>query len=155
MINKMCLKCKTNKPSEAFGKNRSRQDGLQDWCKECSREYRKTKRCQVSKRKYWRSEKGKEAKREYYQTPIGKTINQNQTKRRHRLYPERTYARQAIQRAIKSGKMTRPDTCSVCGVPCEPVGHHRDYSKPLEVIWVCGICHSAEHKITGKDKHEN
>lgn len=24
--------------------------------------------------------------------------------------------------------------------------HHPDYSKPLEVVWMCRPCHLAEHK---------
>lgn len=45
---KHCPKCDQDKPLDTFGKNRSRPDGLQAWCKLCSkknqRERRKTER---------------------------------------------------------------------------------------------------------------
>ena len=25
--------------------------------------------------------------------------------------------------------------------------HHEDYSKPLQVIWLCKACHLAEHRV--------
>ena len=36
---KRCLKCGEAKLVECFGKNKSANDGLQGWCKECQREY--------------------------------------------------------------------------------------------------------------------
>lgn len=39
---KKCLKCKQWKPKSEFSKNRTRKDGLQDWCTECGREYART-----------------------------------------------------------------------------------------------------------------
>ena len=36
---KTCLKCRETKPFSDYGKNRSKKDGLQTYCKECNREY--------------------------------------------------------------------------------------------------------------------
>lgn len=35
MKNKYCTKCKTNKPTKFFSKNKSSKDGFQYWCKDC------------------------------------------------------------------------------------------------------------------------
>lgn len=67
---------------------------------------------------------------------------------RQRLYqikhPERRRANQAVRYALETGKLIRPDTCEKCGKACKPDAHHDDYSKPLEVLWLCpgmGGCH--------------
>lgn len=45
---------------------------------------------------------------------------------------------------IKVGKIKRGN-CEICGkIGAE--GHHFDYSKPLEVIWLCPVHHKAVHK---------
>ena len=36
---KTCYNCKKDRPTEQFGNNRARKDGLQARCKECDREY--------------------------------------------------------------------------------------------------------------------
>lgn len=61
-------------------------------------------------------------------------------------YPERVRARKALGKAIKAGKITRPTICSICETPCRPHGHHDDYSKPLDVRWVCQRCHVEIHR---------
>lgn len=53
-------------------------------------------------------------------------------------------ARQKVAKAIKAGRLVR-QPCEVCGNP-QTHGHHRDYSKPLEVQWLCGVHHKAAHK---------
>lgn len=61
-------------------------------------------------------------------------------------YPEKNAARKMVYGAIVLGILTRPQVCSQCLIECKPEGHHSDYSKPLEVIWLCKKCHIAEHK---------
>ena len=41
----------------------------------------------------------------------------------------------------------RPNTCKLCGSEWVRIhGHHYDYNKPYEVLWVCQPCHIAIHK---------
>jgi hypothetical protein len=46
-----------------------------------------------------------------------------------------------VHHALRTGRMIRPDACSACGKRCKPDGAHGDYSKPLEVRWLCRSCH--------------
>lgn len=55
-------------------------------------------------------------------------------------------ARDLVQKAIKSGRLTRPATCGRCGAGARIEAHHPDYSKPLDVVWLCDPCHSSEHR---------
>lgn len=52
-------------------------------------------------------------------------------------------ARLCVARAIKSGRLTR-QSCSGCG-SARAQAHHDDYSKPLDVLWLCTVCHAAKH----------
>jgi hypothetical protein len=54
-------------------------------------------------------------------------------------------ARTAVGKAVKDGRLVRPQSCSNCDRPCKPQGHHRDYTKQLEVVWLCVRCHHDEH----------
>jgi hypothetical protein len=60
-------------------------------------------------------------------------------------WPERNAARKMVSGALTLGILIRPTTCSLCLKECKPEGHHPDYSKPLEVIWLCRGCHNKEH----------
>lgn len=72
-----------------------------------------------------------------------KYVSLNQQKRKAHL---------EVRYALKYGRMTRPDTCSDCGKSCTPDAHHADYSKPLEVKWVCRRCHMDIHVLERRKK---
>jgi hypothetical protein len=58
-------------------------------------------------------------------------------------------AQKAVADAVRTGRLKKPEHCEVCGekIPKGKLqGHHEDYSKPLEVRWVCTKCHPAEDK---------
>lgn len=50
---------------------------------------------------------------------------------------------------VRAGKIKRGCRCFCCGSPAREgevlIGHHTDYSKPLQVIWVCNTCHGELH----------
>ena len=54
------------------------------------------------------------------------------------------WARSELNRAVQEGVLIRPSTCTRCGVRGTIQGHHPDYSRPLDVIWLCTKCHGDE-----------
>jgi hypothetical protein len=68
---------------------------------------------------------------------------QHETRYVHR-YPEKKNAWNLVYKAVRSGRLIRPTGCSRCGKRCKPEAHHPDYSKPLEVVWLCEVCHKNE-----------
>ena len=59
-------------------------------------------------------------------------------------YPEKVRAREIVAKAKKKGKLI-PMPCFICGN--EKVhAHHEDYSKPLDVKWMCIKCHHKAHR---------
>lgn len=62
--------------------------------------------------------------------------------------PEKRAAHVAVQRALRNGWLTR-QPCEVCGEAFS-CAHHDDYSKPLEVRWLCHAHHQEHHhKLKG------
>ena len=56
-----------------------------------------------------------------------------------------------FMQAMNTGKLKRPDRCEVCRSPSSKVsGHHEDYSKPFDVVWICGSCHRKLHRLKGR-----
>lgn len=55
-------------------------------------------------------------------------------------------AREAVKYAVRVGKLIRPGHCERCKKPCKPHAHHPDYTKPLDVEWLCRDCHGKEHR---------
>lgn len=65
-------------------------------------------------------------------------------KNREKLLPKRN-THKLVMYAVKLGVLIRPNKCEKCGKECKPHGHHTDYSKPIDVIWLCHSCHKLEH----------
>lgn len=61
---------------------------------------------------------------------------------------EKRRAHVILSRAIISGKIMRPKNCSECKKICKPDGHHLDYDRPLDVMWICRACHSRKSPRT-------
>ena len=51
-----------------------------------------------------------------------------------------------VASAEASGKLIRPSTCPQCGSTKHIQAHHPDYSKPLNVVWLCQLCHKKLHQ---------
>ncbi len=62
----------------------------------------------------------------------------------------RSNARAYLHVYVKRGKILKPATCSVEGCIEKPEAHHRDYSKPLEVEWICRKHHMEKHSTRGE-----
>lgn len=66
----------------------------------------------------------------------------------YRDHPEQCRAYDKVRYAIKAGWLV-PQPCEICDVDnlqCI-IAHHQDYSKPLDVNWLCWSCHEYVHVI--------
>jgi hypothetical protein len=66
-------------------------------------------------------------------------------KRYRELNGEKKKAQRRVRDAVGRGEIER-ERCEVCGEG-KAQGHHRDYEKPLEVVWLCAICHKLVHRL--------
>lgn len=62
-------------------------------------------------------------------------------------YRWKQQARWTLRKAVSSGRIKKLP-CEICG-EIKSQGHHPDYAKPLEVLWLCQFHHNVVHgKIT-------
>lgn len=61
-------------------------------------------------------------------------------------------ARTKVSKAVLRGKLIKLP-CEICGNP-ESEGHHDDYSKPLEVRWLCKKHHTEHHQNMEKTNEQ-
>lgn len=144
MTEKRCFKCGETKPLDAFYKHPMMADGHLNKCAVCTRADARSNRA---------------ARLEYYQA-YDRNRNRDPArifdrKERERVKPQgprietdpvKREARNKLSNALRDGKIKKPPECQICAVSDERLhGHHEDYSRPLDVIWVCPACHAFVH----------
>lgn len=68
------------------------------------------------------------------------------TRRWRESHPEAYRAQNAVNNALRDGKLTK-GPCAICGATSHVHGHHKDYSRPLDVTWLCAKCHHRIHAV--------
>lgn len=164
---KQCFKCNQIKPLGMFYKHPQMLDGHVNKCKECNK--RDVKQNRAAKLDYYqefdrlRSQKPERKARqainyqrlriekpEQYAAYGKKWLSTNKEKRAKVLqdyrnrYPEKYKAHCAVNNAIRDGKLLKMP-CSVCGNE-KSQAHHDDYTKPLDVVWLCSRHHGERHR---------
>jgi hypothetical protein len=66
-------------------------------------------------------------------------------------YKDEEFRRKKLARSyvisnVRHGYIDRPTECQQCRSTSSIEAHHEDYSKPLEVVWLCKSCHMNRHK---------
>ena len=128
MDTKKCTKCKKVQSIDMFCTNRFLEDGKSIWCRSC-----RTK----SRMDWYRRNKAKHhaAQKRWYEKR-GRIRYEKVGERKREIYRE-------VRKAVKNGTIKKT-SCVICGkLPTE--GHHSDYGKPLDVIWLCIRHHNQAH----------
>lgn len=146
---KACFKCKEKKPLKDFYKHPQMADGHLNKCKTCARIDTKTNVA-----------KNPEHYREYYRRRAMTPKAVAQRRKYAKEHPDVIKAikkRWVINNPVKISAIKKrlnasrhnnehkKQPCQVCGTTKWIHGHHPDYSKPLEVIWLCAKHHKEEH----------
>lgn len=132
-MEKICTICKELKSD--FYKDKYKKSGYASRCKNCERLMKRIQRKKfpdVYKRKddKWHEankEKLKKWRAEYYKN------------NKHKIQ-----AHYQVKQALYKGILKKIHNCEQCGA-LKTYAHHPDYSKPLDVVWLCGSCHMRWH----------
>lgn len=137
---KTCFKCKKELPFTEFYCHPKMADGFLGKCKDCTK-------ADVRARYAVARTQRSEYERRRNQTPERKARQVEYLRRCRKEHPEVFRARNAVNNAVRKGRLLR-QPCERCGwSPAE--AHHDDYSRPLDVRWLCFRCHrEGEHGQT-------
>jgi hypothetical protein len=149
---KVCVDCCQPKERSAFYRNSTNADGRFKWCKDCHK-IRLIPRMEAI-RAYDR-QRGQLPERKRIvlaRAPKYKGKPYRQIKAMRASHPEAAAARAALGNAVRDGRIVKPLVCEGCGAGGKLHGHHEDYSKPLEVDWLCSKCHGARHREINEER---
>ncbi len=143
---KECGKCGEPKELKDFYINRAMEDGLTRWCKDCVKKYmllRKQEKALKMPTDWKKKTNDMKAYQKAYRKKNAKklTILKEKWLKEN---PERKKAYEIYKYALRKGTLIRKP-CIICGAEPE-YGHHTDYSKPLEVEWLCREHHYRAHR---------
>ena len=122
---KWCPHCEAVLSIDAFGLDRTRNDGLSGWCRACR------------------------AGGERHRRSADIEASRGACRAQYRRDPRIHKAHVALNRAIRAGRITKPRRCPACNRERKiEAHHHRGYDRQhwLDVVWRCRQCHTLEHK---------
>lgn len=151
MGQKCCLSCNQIKQIVDFYKHPGMADGHLNKCSECCK--RDVKKHREENLEYYKNYDRKrnslphriEARNIYQKTIQGKNAGRKAKIKWKMNNLDRRAAHVIFGNAIKKGQIIKKP-CEICGSVYRIHGHHDDYTKPLEVKWLCSKHHKEVHK---------
>ena len=149
---KVCFRCGAEKPLTEYYKHKSFADGHLNKCKSCAKSDARENRAKKLEyyREYDKNRHESDPVRRAKSHAASKSWRENNRERHTELtknwrqkHPEKYAAHSAVSNALRSGKLQK-ETCAVCGDE-NSQAHHNDYTKPLDVVWLCSKHHAQVH----------
>jgi len=150
---KICTSCGNEKELHSgFYAHPKMADGHLNKCKDCVKSRVKKHRVdndhvrEYDRNRYYNNPE----RRDYSRKQSRRWIDANKDKafEQRKIWrqqnPEKQKAHNSVAYALRARKLTK-EPCVVCG-NLKSEAHHEDYSKPLEVIWLCRIHHMERHR---------
>lgn len=134
---KVCSNCGMEKSKTEFQKRNASVDGLTASCRTCLKQ-RDAARYQTERELRLNRHKA------YLATPEGKAAHKRATEKWQEQNKLRRAAHVILNNALKYKTIER-QLCWACGAKAE--AHHPDYSRPLDVVWLCKKHHHEVHQI--------
>ncbi len=131
---KSCFKCGAEKPLTEYYKHKQMADGHLNKCKACTKTDVKAHRQDPRYRE----------KVLAYDRARGSRQSPEYLREWRRNNPEKYRAHQLVARHLEN-----PGVCSECDSTFHIEAHHDDYTKPLDVRWLCSACHKQHHAKAG------
>jgi hypothetical protein len=139
-----CQTCSAEKPVADFNRPAVKPFGRARVCAACAKEWRRTPAELARKAGYYAK----------YPKRVRASIEAYRARHVEELRIV-AHAGVILREALKRGQITKPVMCEACGAGDRRIeAAHHDYSRPLDVRWLCKPCHGrwdrAEPKIMGR-----
>lgn len=149
---KRCFKCGQEKDRSEFYAHPQMGDGLLGKCKDCTKRDSMQHREKVISDPAWIDwERGRCREKARVRREVMRElgIKEDTSAARARWYFKNKHkikAQHLAKKAEKNGVLMKPDSCQHCGLKTDRLHkHHHDYSRPLDVKYLCSCCHGMEH----------
>jgi hypothetical protein len=157
LTSKTCTKCLKDKALNLFRRKAASKDGRRAYCKECQSEKDKKYRLRpenIARKKeymaaYNKTPKYKAYQKAYLKSEKGKDVIRRSSQKYALKNPIKRSVKSKVLCAIRTGKITKPHHCEWCNSCNRLDGHHSDYLKPFDVLWLCRKCHKSWHRENG------
>lgn len=136
---KTCFKCNVEKPLSDFYEHHAMADGRLNKCKECTK--RDVIRNRAANHDYYIAYDNERSK-----LPHRKKARRDYCPEFRKNNPEKYAAHKAVQCALRRGDLVKLP-CIICGSDSVEA-HHPDYSRPLDVVWLCVLHHRQTHAMS-------
>jgi hypothetical protein len=161
-----CRMCGASKPYGDFYRALRNTSGYRTECKKCTNEVQRIKyfadpEPNRKRAKLWREAHPERERENHRRNRDANPAAANERNRRYYIRnrerlraadaremkrsPEKFAARFAVNNAVRDGRLAKPTACETCGATGRLHGHHHDYSRPLDVKWLCAKCHAQIH----------
>lgn len=138
---KTCFRCLMVKQLDGFYPHAAMKDGHLNKCIECTKK-------DVAQHRLTNLERVRAYDRARASAPHRVSLRQLVQARYRIEHPERRAAHVALGNAVRAGRVVPWPICAIPECDCKPQAHHPDYSRPLDVVWLCDAHHKQAHAIT-------
>lgn len=164
-IQKTCPKCWSSLPVSAFSKDKQKPDGLCGWCRSCRSAAKKARLADLGDvvRAQKRASRLRHRANDIHRSQRWHAVNKNNAdfrakKRAYLRRPDvrsrisdlarqsyhskgKRWAQIQVAHAVRSCQLVPKSQCERCPSTQRIEAHHEDYSRPLDVQWLCKNCH--------------
>ena len=135
---KTCFKCKETKDYSLFYRHKTMSDGYLGKCINCAKsDVIAHRNANIEKIRKYDRDRAKHPHRIASRIEITKAA---------RLKDKRySQCHNAVAKAVRKGSLEKKH-CETCG-ETKVHAHHDNYNEPLNIIWLCAICHKKRHKF--------
>ena len=149
-----CKECENAYRRKRYNKQKEHERYLKKKAKDPERWNRMNNE---NSKRYWANNKEKfrerarrhaKKRREKYKRTSEQLVKERIYNRKYKIKnKEKLKTHYLVLKALKEGKLIKPKKCEKCKKIGEVHGHHENYNKPYDVIWLCRECHGFIHRL--------